>query len=287
MSVTLIGEALIDLIVPAYSVTLGETYHRRIEMFVGGLSNIALQISNLGEEAKFVGKVGNDPYGEYIRESLKQNGVKDLLISDPKAMTGLCVSLVYENGERTMIASRKANDNLDKGDIERYLAEIKNSKIVYFSGYSMLKEKVRTSVLKCIEDCHKEEIKIYFNPGTPNIIGEKFKEIIRDFVDVLILNQDEARILIGKSANLQSLSDFARLAVVTRGSDGCTIVGNGKISDVKTNKIIAKNTTGAGDAFAAGFIVGKLRGISSVECAKLGNETAKSFMQKKKGEIFK
>ena len=283
MSVTVIGEAFVDLIVPVYNINPGETYHRRIEMFIGGLANVALQISKLGERAKFVGKIGNDPFGKYLKQSLKENGAEDLIIIDSEAPTGLCISLVHENGERTMIASRGANDNLSIEDVESRLSEIKNSKIVYFSGYSLLREKTRSSVLFCIKKCHEEGLEIYFNPGAPNIIKEEFKQIIKRFVDVLILNQDEAKVLV--DTNLESLIDLAKLVIVTRGGGGCTIIGKEKIVEVKTEKIFVKDSTGAGDAFSAGFIAGKLMNLSLIECAKLGNKVAKSFLKEKERRL--
>lgn len=277
MSVTVIGEAYVDLIAPVDNINPGETHHREIKMFAGGLANVAIQVSKLGEKAKFIGKVGSDPFGNYLRQKLKENGVRDLTIVDPEAPTGLCVSLAYESGERTMIANRGANDNLTNQDVESHLDEIKESKIIYFSGYSILKERTKAIILKCIEKCRKDS-EIYFNTGASNSIRENFKDVIKDLVDVLILNQDEARIL---TRRFESLNDLVSLAVVTQSSEGCSIIKNKKIITVKTKKINAKDTTGAGDVFAAGFIAGKLKGLNEEERAKLGNEAALKFIKEK------
>jgi len=286
MSVAVIGEAFIDVIVPAWSIKRGETYHREIRIFVGGLANVAIEISKMGEEAKFVGKIGDDLFGKFLRQTLKQYGVKDLIFVDKILQTGLCISLVYENGERTMIANRGANDNLSIEEIESCIDEIKNSRIAYFSGYSLQRGETRESVLKCIKDCREHGVEIYFNPGAPNIIKEDFKEIIKNFVDVLILNEDEAKKLTrGGDTSFESLNELVDLAVVTKGKYGCTLIKNGNAVNVKTKEIKVQNTTGAGDAFSAGFIVGKLRGMDDIECAKLGNQTAARFLEERKGGI--
>jgi len=286
MSVTVIGEAFIDVIAPAWSINRGETYHREIKFFVGGLANVAIEISKMGEETKFVGKVGKDPFGMFLRQTLKQYGVKDIVFVDHVLPTGLCISLVYEDGERTMIANRGANDNLSIEEIESCINEIRSSRIAYFSGYSLQRGKTRETMLKCIRDCHEHGVEIYFNPGAPNLIKGDFREIVRNFVDVLILNEDEAKKLArGGDTSFESLNELVDTAVVTRGEYGCTLIKNGKAVDVKTKEIKVQNTTGAGDAFSAGFIVGRIRGLNEVECAKLGNQTAIRFLKERKGGI--
>jgi fructokinase len=282
MSVAVVGDAFIDLIVSIENIKPGETYHRKISIFSGGLLNVAVEISKLGEKVRFLGKVGNDPFGRYFKQFLMENGVEDLTLVDPGLPTGLCVCLVYENGERTMIASRGANDNITMEDIKQHIDGIKSSRIAYFSGYSLLKEETRSSVLFCMKECRSAGVRIFFNPGAPNLIREEFSGVIKNYVDVLILNQDEAMSLC-ESEDLQSLNDFVGFAVVTRGENGCALVRNREIIEVSTEKISVKNTTGAGDAFTAGFIAGKLKGLNDVECAKLGNKVAAAFLVKREG----
>jgi len=285
MSVAVIGEAFIDVIVPAWCINRGETYHREIRVFIGGLANVAIEISRMGEKAKFVGKVGDDPFGMFLRQTLRRYGVKDLTFVDRMLRTGLCISLIFD-GERTMIADRGANDNLSIEEIENCINEIRSSRIAYFSGYSLQQGKTRETVLKCIKDCRVHGVEVYFNPGAPNLIRKEFREIIKNFVDVLILNEDEAKKLIRKEdMNFEDLNELVDLAIVTRGKYGCTLIRYGKVVDVKTKEMEVQNTTGAGDAFSAGFIVGKLKGLNEVECAKMGNQTAARFLEERT-EVF-
>lgn len=283
MSVSIMGDGFIDIILPIQGIKSGKTYHREILTLNGGVANVAVQIAKLGENVKFIGKVGSDILGRQFKENLNGVGVKDLTFIDEKYATGICASLIC-NGERTMIAQRGANDHLTKNEILSCIDEILNSKIVYFSGYSLLSEKTSESVLCAIENAHNNKCKIYFNPGAQNIISPTFKKIIRDFVDVLILNFDEAKVFTKKTDIndiLYLLSDFAELVVVTLGMNGCVLYINGKLQYVQTTTSKVEDTTGAGDAFSAGFIVGRLRGMDYIECAKLGNETATIFLHDK------
>ena len=284
MSVTVIGDAFIDIIVPVQGTKPGETHHRKIITRCGGTANVAVQIAKLGEKSKFVGKVGDDAFGRFFSQNLNTNGVKDLTFVDDENPTGLCISLAYDNGERMMVASRGANDYLKRDEIRSCNDEITDSKIVYFSGYSLLSRKNAESVLHAIEECQKQNCKIYFNPGAHNLIKEDFKDIIHDFVDVLILNIEEAKKMTKKDKMKEiskSLSNMVDTAVITMGEGGCIISEGNKNSHIETKKLNVSDTTGAGDAFSAGFIVGKLKGREEKECARLGNAAATNFLREK------
>ena len=285
MSVTVIGDVFIDIIVPVQGIRPGETHHRKIAVLCGGTANVAVQIAKFGEKSKFVGKIGNDVFGEFLRRNLRDNGVEDLTFVDYKNPTGLCISMVYENGERTMIANRGANDYLKKEEIESYRDKIIASKIAYFSGYSLSSRKNSESILYAIEEHYKQNCELYFNPGAPNLIKKDFEQIIRNFIDVLILNLKEARSMTKKkkieeiSKTLNSMVDTV---VITMGKGGCIVSNRDSYVHAKTEKLNVLDTTGAGDAFSAGFILGRLRNMADVECAKLGNERAANFLKEKR-----
>ena len=282
MTVTIIGDAFVDILVPIHSISRGETHYEEIGVSCGGTANVAVQVAKLGEGVKFIGKVGNDAMGFYFTENLKRQNVEVLTEVDEEHPTGLCVSLVYEDGERTMIASRGANDYLDKSIVESKAEEILVSRIVYFSGYSLLEnaEVIQDLMRRC-----KGKVEIWFNPGAPNIITGLFSETVNSFVDVLILNLDEAKAMTGKegTANIMTeLGGVTDLAVVSMGGNGC-IVAKGKNwttipMDELSNGI---DTTGAGDAFSAGFIVGRLRNTGNIECCRLANRVARNFLKEK------
>jgi fructokinase len=188
-----------------------------------------------------------------------------------------------------MVANRGANDYLNVEEVKRCINEIASSKIVYFSGYSLLSRKNTECVLYAIEECHKQNCKIYFNPGAPNLIKEDFKDLVHDFVDVLILNIEEARNMT-KRNNIEeiakSLSDVVDTTVITMSEGGCVVLKSDEYFHIESEKLNVMDTTGAGDAFAAGFIVGKLKGRVDVVCAGLGNKAAANFLKEKNWRLM-
>ena len=282
MAITVIGDAFIDVVVPIHGVKPGETYHRNISVACGGTANIAIQVAKLGEKVKFMGKVGNDALGTYFVENLEKNKVEALMLYDDENPTGLCVSLAYEDGERSMVANRGANDNWTKDGVNVYLDRIVKSRFVYFSGYSLVNnsDTILYIMRKCCGNCE-----VWFNPGAPNIIKDSFIKIIHEFVDVLVMNLDEARSITKRSETEQIIAELGKMAglsVITLGKTGC-IVSRGKewIQVPQTSLIENADTTGAGDAFSAGFMVGRLRGMDKVECARLGHQATANFLKGK------
>ena len=268
------------MIVPVQGIRAGETYHRKIIMLCGGTANVAIQIAKLVEKAKFVGKVGNDVFGMYFKQNLEINGVEDLTFVDERNPTGLCISMVYDDGERAMVANRGANDHFKKEEIKSCIERITDSKIVYFSGYSLLSEKNAESILYVIERCHKQNCEIYFNPGAPNLIREEFKSIIFDFVDVLILNMEEAKSMTKKNEIkdiIKSISDMVDVVVITMGEGGCIVSRSGDYAAIPTRKVRVVDTTGAGDAFTAGAVYSILNGYNLRKILR----TATKYAEKK------
>jgi len=284
MSIAVIGDAFIDLIVPAADIKPGNTYYRNVLTVCGGTANIAIWISRLGQSVKFLGKVGKDILGKYFKKDLVQNKVMDMVFWDNDHSTGLCVSLAYPDGERAMIARRGANDYLTEGEVESALGELQSSKIVCFSGYSFLSASTREAVLLAIRECHRAGCEIWFNPGAPNIINSSFlEEVISSFVHVLVLNVDEAKVLSGKieiQAISRRLSQMCALSAVTLGGGGVIVIpAKGDIVHLpspQVEKVV--DTTGAGDAFAAGFAVGRMQGMNEVDSVQLGQETAAKLL---------
>lgn len=282
MAVTIIGDAFIDIVVPIYGIKPEETYHRNISISCGGTANVAIQVSKLGEEVRFMGKVGDDALGSYFRRNLQNNGVTDFTFVDKNYPTGLCVSLFDEDGERSMIASRGANDCLTRDEIKSCLDQVLKSKIVYFSGYSLVNnpEPIIYAITECQRNCE-----VWFNPGAPNIVVSSINSVIQELVDVLILNLAEARsITQGDEISMivAQLEQIVELSVVTLGKKGCVVSKRGECVELPMRDIVSGvDTTGAGDAFAAGFIVGRMRNMSELGCAKLANEVAANFLQGK------
>lgn len=130
------------ILVSVENIKPGETYYRKLLMSLGSLSNVAIEISKLGDKVRFLGKVGRSLW-KIFRAGFEGKPSGRLALIDPELPTGLRVCLAYQNGERTMIASRGASDNMTMEDVEQHIDRIKSSKLAYLSGYSLLREKTR------------------------------------------------------------------------------------------------------------------------------------------------
>lgn len=289
-SVTVIGDAFIDVILPCVDIKPGSTYHRSISVTCGGTATTAVRVGKLGERVNFLGRIGNDALGKEFKQNLKNNGVKDITVIDADHRTGFCVVALFPDGERGIIADRGANENLTSEDIADNLNIISKSKIIYLSGYSLSKINA-SEILPLLRRCRERGCQIWFNPGAPDIVNDSLKFTIYQFFDTLIMNLDEAKTITGRNTIVEmkeELGHLANFAVITLGKDGCTIMKAGQqpVSfGTKAIPVIA-DTTGAGDAFSAGLISGRLRQLSDTECARLANETAGNFLREKSTNLL-
>ena len=285
MSVAIVGDAFVDIALPVHSIQPGKTYHRNMLVGCGGTANVAIQLAKAGERVKFVGKVGNDALGRYFKETLRRNGVEDITFVDDACQTGLCICLVYQDGERSMVADRGANDYLTKEEVEPYLRQIREAQVVYFSGYSLVTQRNAEAINYIAQKCSEGNRQICFNPGASNTINEEVIHFIHKFADILLLNLEEAKSIAGKNGIdgvVSKISKLVSLAVITMGREGCVVVKEGGHTFVKTKAITsAIDTTGAGDAFSAGFLLGILRHMGEIKSAQLGHEMATNFLKEK------
>lgn len=282
--VSIVGDSFIDIVVPVDNVILNCAQDREIFTSFGGTANIAVWLSRLGGEAQFFGKVGNDPLGTSFRNNLEEENVEDFTVMSNSYPTGICVSLVERDGRRTMITNRGANDHISNEDAEKFMPKLLNSALVFFSGYSFISEKTSNAVEFLMMEASDDNCEIWFNPGAMNIIDDKIKNVIKDYVDVLILNEDEGEALFGvkyEDKVLRKMEKLVDSVILTKGGEGCVVLEDGERFHIPAEKVnTVVDTTGAGDAFAAGLIKGVLDGKSLEESAHIGHETAAKVLDK-------
>ena len=280
-----IGDAMVDVIVPTKGMISGGIHDNDVELYCGGSANVAVGASRFGIRSKFVGKIGDTALGHLIKEDLKIEKIKDLTIIDHNNKTVICVSLIDKNGERTMITNRGANDHLSKEDLTENLADILNSDILYFNGHSFSSDLVSKTMFYLIEECKKREVELWVNPSAPNLVNSKLKRVLKN-TDVLILNLDEGKTFTDKDEIddiCNELKKLSKTSVLTMGPDGCYILDNNHVDifvpSPKVENVV--DTTGAGDAFAGTFIAGRLKGLGCRECAEMAHKYASEIIQRK------
>lgn len=201
--------------------------------------------------------------------NLREAGVNPKLQADPHAETGAIVVLV-QNQQRSFLTSRGANRNLDASAIDENL--MRGASYLYLSGYSLFDSLSTDAVKSLIARAKRLGLKIVCDPGSAGFIEDfgvlRFLDTLAG-VDILLPSLEEARVLSGEnqpSLAAEWLSQRFELAVVTTGSEGAHFCQAGSAPQaVAPFAADVVDATGAGDAFAAGFIAGLIAGQPALQ----------------------
>ena len=275
-----IGDAALDVIVKMQTeLHVGSDTSSQISMHGGGAAaNTATWLANLGHSVYFSCRLGNDAAGRAIAAEFDQWGIeyrKEFLTNEK---TGVVVVLVNNAGERTMFPDSGANSGID----EKNLPPLVGFDAAFLSGYSLFNPLSTSGVLRMISMIKTANIPLIFDPasvGTMTSFGRERVLEMLSVMDIAIMNDDEARYITGKNElndALESLTSLVPLVVIKTGSSGAIAQLRGDtLLESKTEAIAAIDTTGAGDAFAAGFIPRWLESHDLLESMKAGNEVAR------------
>jgi fructokinase len=262
--VTCFGEILIDMI----SVNTGNLSASRgfLKKFGGAPGNTASGLAKLGVPVSFLGKVGCDPFGVFLKESLGKYGVdtKGLVMSKSDKTTLAFVSLT-DTGERDFIFYKGAHDAIQPAEVT--LPE--NTFIFHFGSLTQIGCDANRTTEKLIEEAKSQHAIISYDPNVRGALWgdlERAREVILQTsrkVNVLKVNEAEAKLLTGESnirtAASKLYSDHLDIVIVTHGECGCYYKTAEYEAAIPTIKVHAVDTTGAGDAFNAGLLYGLYR----------------------------
>ncbi len=254
----------------------------------GSAGNTCSGFAILGGSVSFLGKVKDDYLGRVFKKDIEKVGVSFPLIATKEGQsTSKCVIFVTEeeltNGrkkvERTMATFLDSDVIISEDDITEEL--ISSAEMIFFEGYLFDNPKSKKAVQKAVQIAKKVGTKIAFTASDPNCIRrhkEDFLEIIKHYADVIFANENEAEAIFDEKDLRKNLYNFISLnatSCITRGENGSYIVQENKIYDIeaiKTNDVY--DVTGAGDAYAAGFLYGYLYGLGAEKSGKLGSMCA-------------
>lgn len=246
------------------------------EMHCGGsAANTAMALARMGIETSLVARVGSDVWADRIDGCLEQAGVsRGGLQRDPAAMTGLMYVVVTADGERTMLGHRGANVLTDPYEIDE--AELAAARLFHLSGYALLGDPQRGAALRALATARQNGLTVTLDPGmaAPHQALEETRSLLPT-VDILMPSLAEARQLTGQiepHACAQSLLQTGVGAVALKlGREGCLMArGEGSLH-VPGMAVETQDSTGAGDSFDAGLILGFLSGLGWASAAILGN----------------
>jgi ribokinase len=245
----------------------------------GSAANTVVGLSRLGIKVGYIGKVVNDREGLLQLESLREEGVdtRGVVVSE-EGRSGYVVGVVDRKGRRALYVNPGVNDALGFEEIDLNYA----GKTNFLHLTSFLGEKPFEAQKKLINTLL--DVQISFDPG--EIYARKglpaLKAIIRKSF-VIFLNERELRILTGedfRSGSKVLLKEDVRVVAVKLGEKGCYITDGMEEHLIDAYKVNVVDTTGAGDAYCAGFLYGLLAGKDLYTCGKLGNFVASYKIRK-------
>jgi sugar/nucleoside kinase (ribokinase family) len=239
----------------------------------GSACNTTLGIGKLGGKARFIGKKGDDKWGTLFEAGLRRHNVEAVL-SSSSTPTGHVLSIITPDAQRSMLTFLGASAEMKPSEITDAL--FVNAALVHIEGYMLFNKDLMLSVLNTVK---KSGAKISLDLASYTVVeksGEFLRAIIPEYVDILIANEDEARVFTGQNdeeKNCGILSGLVDLAVVKIGKKGSLIGSHGAITRIEAsgNGAPVLDTTGAGDLWASGFLYGLLQGFSLKESGRLGS----------------
>jgi sugar/nucleoside kinase (ribokinase family) len=264
-----VGDVMVDTIVRLGGpIAVGSDRRASIVERPGGsAANQAVWLAHFGVKVDFVGRVGAaDRERETAR--FRRAGVDAHLAGDPIHETGRLIALVDPSGERSFLTDRGANDALEASDIADAL--IADAALICLSGYSFFAPSPRAAVLDALRRAQSKPVAV--DPASAEFLREvgaaNFLAWTRGAA-MLFPNAEEAAVLAGSEdpeRQRERLSAHYPLVVVKRGAAGCEAIEGNRRWRVAAPAAKAFDTTGAGDAFVAGFLAARLQGFAIDDC---------------------
>jgi len=252
----------------------------RLELHTGGCaSNTAMGLAKLGVKVAAIGRVGQDGFGDFILGRLKECGINITGVKrDEEASTSFTFVSIASDGERAFLHTLGANARLSLEDVDMEL--IKGAQILHIAGSflmpgidgeptaRLLVEARAAGVITSLDTAYNDRLPDWLSVLQPSI----------PHIDYFLPSLEEAR----RIAGLKGPEEVARFFLdrgvgvvgLKMGLDGAYVASKNEEVHVPIYQVETVDTTGAGDAFVAGFLKGVLEGWPLVECAKLGNATS-------------
>ncbi len=264
MSVVCLGELLIDFVALEHGVSVGEA--SGFKKAPGGApANVAVAVARLGHTSAFLGQVGDDPFGHYLADVLAADkiDVSGLRFST-EARTALAFVSLRADGERSFMFYRHPSADMLMRPEDVALDVLKGKQIFHFGSITLINEPSRSATLKAAEAARAGGLMISYDPNLRLALWSNADAARTgmlagmDYATIVKVSEEEVEFLTGSNDVSSLWRDSIQLIAVTQGAEGATIYTRNSNQHVKGFKVQAVDTTGAGDGFVAGMLVGLL-----------------------------
>jgi sugar/nucleoside kinase (ribokinase family) len=247
------------------------TKHLKTSLAAGGsAANTINGLAKLGASCGFIGKIGKDSFGEFFSKDMTTSGIQPLFIQS-ETESGRAVALISPDSERTFATYLGASVELSDFDLDP----------IYFAGFDYLHIEgylVQNHALieRALQLAKEAGMKVSLDLASYNVVEENLsflKDMSEKYVDILFANEEEARAFTGETDPEKALEMMAKLvdtAVVKVGKNGSFIKKDGKKIKIGIIEANSKDTTGAGDLYASGFLYGLLNKLSLEKAGEIG-----------------
>lgn len=245
----------------------------------GSASNTITGLARLGVPVGFVGKVGSDEIGDFFISDTEKNGIKPMLIRS-QIPSGICVSLVSPDGERTMATYLGAACEMRAEDLKAEM--FSGYDYCHIEGYLVQSHELIEQAMRLAKQAGA---KISLDLASYNVVEENLdflQRIAKEYVDVIFANEEEAKAFTGVEAAeaVHKIAEICEIAVVKLGAKGALVKKDGVCVEVASLPgVKCVDTTGAGDLFASGFLYGLVTGRTMEECGKIGSAVGGNVVQ--------
>lgn len=300
-SVSALGELLIDFTDAGTSAGGQRLFERNPG---GAPANVLVALEKLGHRTAFLGKVGCDMHGEFLRETLVAQGIDVTgLISDPDAFTTLAFVALSESGEREFSFARKpgADTRLTADELARDV--IASSRVFHVGSLSLTDEPARTATLEALACAREAGCVLSYDPNYRANLWPSVEAAVGQMrsvvphMDLMKLSDEECELLTGeqdpRAAAAALLAAGPKVVAVTLGAGGAYVACAEGGAEVAGFSADAVDATGAGDSFWGGFLAGFCESgkepadvtlDDAVSFARLGNAVA-SLCVRRRGAI--
>jgi len=247
------------------------TQHLKTSLAAGGsAANTINGLAKLGASCGFIGKIGKDEMGTFFSNDMKNSGIIPMLIPS-ETESGKAVALVSPDSERTFATFLGAAVELSDADLKA--DDFSGYHYLHIEGYLVQNHALIERALQLAKEAG---LKVSLDLASYNVVEDNLaflQEMSRKYVDILFANEDEARAFTGESDPEKALDKIAEtvdLAVVKVGAKGSFVKQNNNKYQVGVIEATSRDTTGAGDLYAGGFLFGLVNNLSLDKAGELG-----------------